>query len=231
MDEESKEKTSIIGLWFLMFWMAGFVLCVVPGCGHEPTNPCSRATPLSWNPKMAPVQLPGNGGELGDQMSVRIPDSSPAPNPDTFSPFPVSTKDAEWLFHPLILDAACKHQVDQALIKAIIMTESEFNAKAVSKHGAMGLMQIMPRTAKALGVEDPLDPFDNIHGGARYLRELLDEFKGNTRLALAAYNAGSIRVKEYRGVPPFEGTIQFVQKVLKYQRQFKRTILYQPNDA
>ena len=220
-----KLRTSTTGLWFFMFWMAGFLVCLVMGCGHEPTSPYSRATPPTWNPEMAPVHFLEDGGEPSDQESVKMP------TPDMPTPFPLSTRDAEWLFRPLIIDAACKYQVDQALIKAIIMTESRYNAEAVSKEGAKGLMQIMPRTAVAMGIEDPLDPFDNIHGGVKYLRQLLDEFNGNTRLALAAYNAGSNRVKEYRGVPPFEVTIQFVQKVFKYQHQFKRTIKEQPDHA
>jgi Transglycosylase SLT domain len=125
-------------------------------------------------------------------------------------------------FHGLILQAADRHQVDPALIKAIIMAESGYNPKAVSKKGARGLMQLMPRTAKSLGVQNSLDPEHNINGGVKYFRQLLDRFDGNVKLALAAYNAGARYVRQYQGVPPFGETRLYIKKVMKLHRIYER---------
>ncbi len=125
-------------------------------------------------------------------------------------------------FEQIINQAATTHQVDPALIKAIIMAESRYNPKAVSKRGARGLMQLMPVTAKSLGVEDSFDPAANINGGVMYFKRLLDRFDGNIEFALAAYNAGSRNVRKYGGVPPFRQTRTYIHKVFKYQRQYKQ---------
>jgi len=125
------------------------------------------------------------------------------------------------LFTDIIDKAAQKHQVDPALVKAIIMAESRYNHRAVSKKGARGLMQLMPHTAKSLGVRNLFDPEDNINGGVLYMKKLLKRFKGDTKLALAAYNAGSRYVRYYKGVPPFLQTRTFIKKVLKYHQLYK----------
>ncbi|MCG6909703.1 MAG: lytic transglycosylase domain-containing protein [Deltaproteobacteria bacterium] len=125
-------------------------------------------------------------------------------------------------FERIINQAATTHKVDPALIKAIIMAESRYNPRAVSKRGAIGLMQLMPVTAKWLGVEDSFDPEENINGGVMYFRKLLDRFDGDIKLALAAYNAGSRYVRKYGGVPPFRQTQTYIFKVFKYQRQFRQ---------
>jgi len=130
-------------------------------------------------------------------------------------------KEKERVFHPLILKAANRYQVDSALIKAIIMAESNYNPKAVSKRGAKGLMQLMPKTAEALGVGDSFDPEHNINAGVRYFRKLLNQFDGDTKLALAAYNAGSRKVREYRGVPPFRATHRYIKRVFEYHKYYK----------
>lgn len=113
--------------------------------------------------------------------------------------------------------------VDPKLITAVIANESGFNANATSKVGAQGLMQLMPATARALGVSDPFDPTQNVAGGTRYLRGLLDRFHGDTKLAIAAYNAGPGAVEKYGGVPPYPETQNYVQNVLssyeRYQAQ------------
>ena len=127
-------------------------------------------------------------------------------------------------FEQIINQAATTHQVDPALIKAIIMAESKYNPKAVSKRGARGLMQLMPVTAKSLGVEDSFDPAANINGGVMYFKRLLDRFDGNVEFALAAYNAGSRNVRKYGGVPPFRQTRTYIHKVFKYQRQYKQEV-------
>ncbi len=124
-------------------------------------------------------------------------------------------------FDSIITQAAKQHQVDPALIKAIIMAESGYNPNALSKKGAQGLMQLMPNTAKWLGVKDSFNPEYNIHGGVKYFKRLLVQFDGDVELALAAYNAGSKRVRQYNGVPPFTATRYYIAKVFKYYEYYK----------
>jgi soluble lytic murein transglycosylase-like protein len=124
----------------------------------------------------------------------------------------------------IILNTSTLYEVDPALIKAIIMAESGFNPKAVSKRGAKGLMQLMPATARSLGVEDIFDPEHNIKGGVQYFKRLMKRYKGNVRLSLAAYNAGITKVREYKGIPPFKATQIYIEKVFKYYRIYKEEI-------
>lgn len=119
-------------------------------------------------------------------------------------------------FEELILQASEKYGVDPNLVRAVIKTESNFNPKAVSGAGAMGLMQLMPGTAKGLGVTDPLDPEQNIYGGVKLLGRLLRQYEGNVKIALAAYNAGQGAVKRYGGVPPYQETKTYIRRVLGY---------------
>jgi len=123
-------------------------------------------------------------------------------------------------FYPIITVAAKQHEVDPSIVKAIIMAESSYNPKAVSNKGAKGLMQLMPVTARELGVKNSFDPVQNIDGGVRYFKMLLDRYKGNVKLALAAYNAGSGKVQEYNGIPPYKATRIYIKKVLKYQKHY-----------
>jgi len=123
-------------------------------------------------------------------------------------------------YDEIIHKASKRYGIDVSLIKAVIKAESDFNQHAVSSKGAQGLMQLMPGTADAMEVDDPFDATDNIHGGTRYLSLMLERFKNDTRLALAAYNAGPERVAEYRGVPPYQETKAFIDRVLNYYRQF-----------
>jgi soluble lytic murein transglycosylase-like protein len=125
-------------------------------------------------------------------------------------------------YEPIIAEAAERHGLSQALIKAVIMAESDFDPRAVSKRGAMGLMQIMPHNLRLLNVRDPFNPRQNIMGGARYLREMLERFGKNLQLALAAYNAGPGAVEQYRSIPPFPETQQYIQKVLRYYGIFRK---------
>ena len=115
-----------------------------------------------------------------------------------------------------IRDAAERHGVPMRLVSAVIRAESGFNARAVSRNGARGLMQLMPGTASMLGVRDSFDPRENIDGGVRHLRGLIDRFPDNLLLALAAYNAGERAVVQHRGVPPYPETQQYVTKVMGF---------------
>ena len=112
-----------------------------------------------------------------------------------------------------IAEHARRQQVAADLVRAVIQVESAFNPVAVSSKGAMGLMQLMPATARELGVGNPFDPDQNIRGGVAYLRRLLDRYNGNVELALAAYNAGMGNVEKYGDVPPFKETKKYVKKV------------------
>jgi soluble lytic murein transglycosylase-like protein len=116
-------------------------------------------------------------------------------------------------FH--IKDAATRHGVSEDLIAAIIEVESQFNPRAVSRRGARGLMQLMPATAAGLGVSDPFDPRENIEGGVRHLRGLMDRFDNNLPLVLAAYNAGAQAVIDHGGIPPYQQTRRYVSRILR----------------
>lgn len=124
-------------------------------------------------------------------------------------------------FEPIIQSLASEYGVDKSLVKAVIHAESGYNPNAVSSKGAQGLMQLMPKTAQGLKVNNSFDPKDNIRGGIRYLRFLLDTFKGDVTLALAAYNAGLSRVSQYGGVPPYQETRNYISKVLAYQKSYQ----------
>ena len=133
----------------------------------------------------------------------------------------ISWNSAERLFQPIVLKAANRYEVEPAMVMAIIMAESSYNPKAISKKGARGLMQLMPTTARSLGVKDSFNPEHNINAGVRYFKKLLNQFDGDVELALAAYNAGSRKVREHRGIPPFRATRYYIKKVIKYYRYYK----------
>lgn len=121
----------------------------------------------------------------------------------------------------IVTEIAAKFVIDANLVKAIIMAESNCNPQAVSSKGAQGLMQLMPATAKELNVTKPFDPRENIIGGVKYIKGLMASY-GDLRLALAAYNAGPGSVKKYEGIPPYRETINYVKKVIRYYKKFKK---------
>jgi soluble lytic murein transglycosylase len=123
-------------------------------------------------------------------------------------------------YDPAIRRASKEHGVSAALVKAIIAAESGFDPFAVSRKGAQGLMQLMPGTARELGVDDALDPWQNIDGGTRYLGKMIERFPGELTLAVAAYNAGPEAVTRHQGVPPFDETRTYVKRVLRYYKKY-----------
>lgn len=120
-------------------------------------------------------------------------------------------------FNNIIKTQAEKNGIDENLLKAVIKTESGFNPNARSGAGAMGLMQLMPKTAESLGVIDPYNPQQNVEGGTKYLKNLLSKYEGNKEMALAAYNAGPGTVDRYGGIPPYKETQNYVKKVLEQE--------------
>jgi soluble lytic murein transglycosylase-like protein len=121
----------------------------------------------------------------------------------------------------IISSCATKYGVNPSLIKAVIHAESGYNPNAVSRKGASGLMQLMPRTARSLKVSNSFDPKDNVEGGVKYLRFLLDTFRGDVSLAVAAYNAGLNNVAKYGGIPPYNETRTYVNRVLSYMQSYQ----------
>jgi soluble lytic murein transglycosylase-like protein len=123
-------------------------------------------------------------------------------------------------YDDIIRSASGRHSIDADLVRAVIKVESDFNSNARSHKGAMGLMQLMPDTARMHNVNDILDPTDNIEGGVRHLKLLLNRFRGDLHLTLAAYNAGIAAVEKHGGIPPFAETREYVRRVLTYYRSY-----------
>lgn len=124
-------------------------------------------------------------------------------------------------YENIIRASADKYGVSASLIKAVIHAESGYNPNAISRKGASGLMQLMPGTARSLKVSNSLDPKDNVEGGVKYLRFLLDTFRGDVSLALAAYNAGLNKVAKFGGIPPYTETRTYVNRVLSYMQSYQ----------
>ncbi len=134
---------------------------------------------------------------------------------EDFSSYLPTTASMEEIF----TEASKIYNVPKNLIKAIAKAESDFNPNATSRAGAQGVMQLMPGTARELGVTDSYDPYQNIMGGTKYISQMLEKYNGNISLALAAYNAGSNNVEKYGGIPPFEETQNYVVKVTRYMNE------------
>ncbi|HTX55916.1 MAG TPA: lytic transglycosylase domain-containing protein [Candidatus Acidoferrales bacterium] len=173
----------------------------------------------------APVQLPGlpvqepNAASFAAMLQSQMNAENGTLEGDAAPNAPAMVPPAQ--IDALVNDNAQAQAVDPALIKAIIANESGFNANATSTAGAQGLMQLMPGTAAGLGVTDPYDPAQNVAGGTKYIKGLLDRFDGDVRLAVAAYNAGPGAVEKYGGVPPYAETQNYVQNVLSSYAKYR----------
>lgn len=126
-------------------------------------------------------------------------------------------------YRDIIRHNARMYGLEEALVKAVIKAESNYNPQSLSNKGAQGLMQLIPETARLMNVDDPFDPAENIRGGSNYLRLMLNQFNGNIDLALAAYNAGPNAVQRHGGIPPYEETRNYVQRVRRYLEQYRRS--------
>lgn len=184
---------------------AGMYVCKSPGGSVSFTN-----APTSSN--CSPYQ-----DSSGDYLTGGVSESTYTPS-STARTYSSSTSLS---YDSYIQGAGYRYSVDPDLIKAIIRVESDFNRYAVSRVGAQGLMQLMPDTAKEMNVSDPFDPMENIYGGTLYMHNLLKMFKGDVRLALAAYNAGPTAVKKANDIPRYPETIRYVKKVLAHYKRYK----------
>jgi hypothetical protein len=235
MDESSPIKPSSVGPVRWLFIVAVILILSAPRLygGQKHIKPVVEKSMASKQvsvfksdrvPQIQPKSDPALGKILDKSTGVKIPPSlqgeHPAGNRET-NPLSVHAKKTEAFLHPIILKAATRYKIDSALIKAIIMVESGYNPKAISKRGAKGLMQLMPKTAKLLGVRDSFNPEQNINAGVRHFKDLLNQFKGDVKLALAAYNAGSRKVRKYQGVPPFKATRYYIKKVFEYHQYYR----------
>ncbi len=153
----------------------------------------------------AATSSPNPAGQKPFQFYLQQANSTPASST-------VGTRQKE--FQPLIETLSEKHGLDKNLVNAVIKQESGFNPAAVSSAGATGLMQLMPGTAQGLGVANPHDPAQNLDGGMRYLKSLIERHNGNIPLALAAYNAGPGAVAKHKGIPPYKETQNYVRNIL-----------------
>lgn len=159
------------------------------------------------------VETPSTGAVSGGFKRTLMDASAFRPS-QVVDAVPAAVADRIRAFMPSVEKYARDNGVDTALVKALIRQESGFNPNAVSGSGALGLMQLMPATAKGLGVENPLDPEQNLAGGIRHLKGLLARYHGNVPLALAAYNAGGGAVDKHGGIPPYKETQNYVRNIL-----------------
>jgi soluble lytic murein transglycosylase-like protein len=165
----------------------------------------------------APAAKPAPTGGSASRPAV-----ARASRPASAAMAPAPGGDRRRAYDRLLQEAARLYQLPVAFVRAVVKVESDFNPQVVSHAGAMGLMQLMPRTAASMGVSDPFDPRQNIYGGTRYLRILANKFNGDLVLTIAAYNAGEGAVMRYKGVPPYAETRRYVHRVLQHYYAFRQ---------
>jgi soluble lytic murein transglycosylase-like protein len=181
----------------------------------------SAATGKSALPAIPPARLPrGAQRNVGFASTLARAQAKPAARTTAVASAPIGSGPVP--FAAQIEAAARKYGVDPALLAGLVKAESNFNPNAQSGAGAKGLTQLMPATARGLGVTNSFDPAQALDGGAKFLGGLLKQFKGDERLALAAYNAGPGAVQKFGGIPPYEETQRYVPKVLGFATQFRR---------
>jgi soluble lytic murein transglycosylase-like protein len=201
---------SVGGRWAICGPAGALSLLLSAGCARE-------AMPLALLPPPAvvlPWQLPAHLARIPPPVAPYVWPDPLQPLPNLVVPQWAGSQAAP--FAATVQRAASYYQLPAALIWAVIKVESNFRDQAVSRAGARGLMQLMPRTAQAIGLRDPLDPEQNILGGAYYLRHLANRFNGDIYYTLAAYNAGPGTVRRYGGIPPYPETQSYIRKVLTY---------------
>jgi soluble lytic murein transglycosylase-like protein len=170
-----------------------------------------------------PVPMQGPVGQRARSAAAEVLAATGTPTPATDAGTAADSSDASTFFssqkvNEAVEQAAARHNVDANLVRAMIKVESNFNPRALSRKGAMGLMQLMPATARSLNVAHPFDPTENIEAGVRHLRQLLDNFGGDLGLSLAAYNAGAKAVQLHNGIPPYRETQQYVRQITSLYR-------------
>ncbi len=206
-------STTLVGL-SLASWAAADTLFLR-------TGKTLKVDALSCHASTCRVTLPGGEVEVAASEVVRVEpdeevDFESAPVATTLSgPAPTGAPRVPRSIEDIVAEAAHLHGLPRSLVRAVARAESAFRTDAVSSKGAQGVMQLMPGTAKELGVQNPFDPVQNIHAGARLLRQLLEKYEGRVAEALAAYNAGPGAVARHQGVPPYAETRSYIRKVVK----------------
>jgi soluble lytic murein transglycosylase-like protein len=208
-----------------LFWFFGALLLAPPGASADIYRFVDRHGVEHYT-----NYQPGAGGW---QRVYRDPKQAKATRAPLTRGGPIVSSDPERLrrYDAHIREAAQLYVLPEELIRAVMHVESNFNPHAVSRKGAMGLMQLMPTTARAMGVVDAFDPRQNVLGGVRLLRILANNFDGDQVLTLAAYNAGEAAVRKYRGVPPYAETQRYVQRVLSHYQRYLAARPQQQSDA
>jgi len=189
--------------------------------GGEVSMPASDVLEIRRQPREEPPAPPVSPPQVPAPQSVDMAPAGPASitAAATGEPLlPIGGVFDPGALHEMAGKIARRHGVDEALVHAVIQVESRYDPFAVSPRGAMGLMQLMPRTAERFEVTNAFDPVQNVDGGVRYLKELLARYSGQVRLALAAYNAGEEAVERHGGIPPYRETIDYVKRVLSARR-------------
>lgn len=200
--------------------VALYALVFAAGAGLvEPAIAGELFRHVDENGVMHVTQAPTRGGFERFELVGRLNRATPGPMPPSGSRRAAARATGSGSYDELIREVARTAGLPPGLVKAVIATESNFDARAISNKGALGLMQLMPGTAEMLGVENPMHAEANLLGGVRYLKDLLDRY-GSVSNALAAYNAGPGAVDRYGGIPPFPETRQYVERVLAYYRHY-----------